>query len=153
MPRIRQGQYKIHQAVQELAFKWQGFSFQQEFHWKRVLDRSQNRNTALYRSDFYGGYVQAGYFLSEVIDSFPEELELAFRYAYVREPNEARQDTSVGSRFRDNVRQEFTAGANWFFSGHNNKITVDYSHLTLDDDVVARNVSDDRVRIQWDVSF
>jgi len=149
----RQGQYKIHQAVQELAFKWQGFSFQQEFHWKRVLDRAQNRNTALYRTDFYGGYIQAGYFFSELLDVFPEELELAFRYAYVREPNEARQTVTVANRFRDNVRQEFTAGANWFFSGHNNKITVDYSHLTLDDDVVSRNVSDDRVRIQWDVSF
>ena len=76
----------------------------------------------------------------------PEELELAFRYAIVREPNET-------DRLYKNTRQEFTAAANWFFSGHDNKLTLDYSHLTLDDDVLSRNVSDDRVRLQWDISF
>lgn len=141
-----QGQFRIYQAVQELAFKWQGFSLQQEFHWKRVLDRSQANGSGLYRNDFWGGYVQAGYFFSEILDAFPEELELAFRYARVREPN-------ATDRFVLNTRQEFTAGANWFFAGHNNKLTLDYSHLTLDDDVLSRHVSDDRVRLQWDVSF
>ena len=141
-----QGQFRIHQAVQEFAFKWQGFSVQQEFHWKRVIDRAQDSNVGTHQTDLYGGYAQTGYFFNEIFEFVPEPLELAFRYAYVREPN--RSNVLV-----ENDRQEFTAAANWFFSGHNNKITLDYSHLTLDDDVLRRNVSDDRVRLQWDVSF
>ena len=149
----RQGQFRVHQAVQEFAFKWQGFSFQQEFHWKRVIDRAEENGSALHRNDLYGGYAQAGYFFSEVFDEFPEELELAFRYAYVREPNRPLAAGLPSDRNEENIRQEFTAGANWFFSGHNNKISLDYSHLTLKDDVLSRNVSDDRVRVQWDISF
>ena len=74
------------QAVQELAFKWQGFSFQQEFHWKQVNDRSVSNGSAAHKTNLYGGYAQVGYFFNEIIDCFPEELELAFRYAHVREP-------------------------------------------------------------------
>jgi len=144
--RAAQGQYRIYQAVEELAFKWQGFSFQQELHWKRILDRSMNTSNALYETNLYGGYVQAGYFFNEIIDCVPEELEIAFRYAMVREPNET-------MLLKKNTRQEFTGGVNWFFAGHNNKLTLDYSYLTLDDDVMARNVQDNRVRLQWDVSF
>jgi hypothetical protein len=64
----------------------------------------------------------------------------------VREANET-------NRLKTNSRNEYTVAANWFFWGHNNKITVDYSYLTLDDDVLARNVSDHRSRVQWDISF
>jgi phosphate-selective porin OprO and OprP len=98
------------------------------------------------RTNLYGGYAQVGYFFNELFDCFPEPLELAFRYAYVREPYAA-------DRRVNNDRQEFTAGANWLFAGHNNKLILDYSHLTLDDDVLRKNISDDRVRLQWDVSF
>ena len=140
------GQFRVHQAAQELAFKWQGFSFQQELHWKRVIDRSFTSNQGSYQTDLFGGYAQTGYFFNEIFEFVPEPLELAFRYALVREPNETQ-------RVKTNSRQEFTVAANWFFAGHNNKLTLDYSHLTLDDDVLARNVSDDRIRFQWDVSF
>ncbi len=140
------GQYRVVQAVQDLAFKWQGFSFQQEFHWKRATDRSQPSSSSLRDSDLFGGYAQAGYFFNEMFDCVPEELELAFRYAYVREPNE------VNLR-KNNKRREYTAGANWFFAGHNNKLTLDYSYLTLNDSVLSRNVSDHRTRLQWDISF
>ena len=44
-------------------------------------------------------------------------------------------------------------GANWFFKGHNNKVTVDFSHLTVDDSFLQQSDSDNRVRVQWDVSF
>lgn len=143
----RQGQFRIRQAVQELAFKWQGFSFQQELHWKRVIDRSLANGDAAHDTDLWGGYAQAGYFFHELFECIPEELELAFRYARVREPNET-------NRLKTNTRQEFTGAANWFFAGHNNKLTLDYSYLTLDDDVTAfGNVADHRVRFQWDVSF
>jgi hypothetical protein len=38
-------------------------------------------------------------------------------------------------------------------AGHNNKITLDYSYLTLDDDVLGQDKSTSRVRLQWDISF
>ena len=53
----------------------------------------------------------------------------------------------------DNDRQEFTLGANWFFNGHNNKLTLDYSYLTLDDGAAGLDESGSRVRLQWDISF
>ena len=142
----RQSQFRVHQAVEEFAFKWQGFSAQQEFHWKRVVDRSVVTSSGLHDTDFYGLYAQTGYFFNEIIDFVPKELELAFRYGLVREANET-------NRLKTNTRNEYTVAANWFFWGHNNKITVDYSYLTLDDDVLSRNVSDHRSRVQWDISF
>ena len=135
------GQFKVEQMLQEFAFKWQGLSIQQEFHWKTVEDR-----VAGTKSDFTGAYAQAGYFFHQLIPAIPEELELAFRYAFVEEPNEV--DRSV-----ENKREEFSLGANWFFAGHNNKITADFSHLTLEDGFVNRDVADNRFRVQWDVSY
>ncbi|MEM7201033.1 MAG: porin [Planctomycetota bacterium] len=138
------GQHRINQAVAEFAFKHQGFSTQNEFHWKSITDKSLpfgDRET-----DLYGLYTQFGYFFNEVFDSVPEELELAARYAWVKEPNEI-------IRRSDNERQEFTIAANWFFAGHNNKLTLDYSYLTLDDDRLDTDESASRVRLQWDISF
>lgn len=135
------GQFKIDQYAQELAFKWRGFSFQQEYHWKNIEDRSGG-----IRSELEGMYAQAGYFFHNVFPSVPKPLEFAFRYAFVEEPNEV-------DRLLENRREEFTLGANWFFAGHNNKFTMDYSHLKLEDDYLRRNVSDNRFRFQWDISF
>ena len=88
------------------------------------------------------------YFLSpnKKWESFPEELELAARYAWLTEPNE----TNLAL---DNERKEFTVGANWFFNGHINKVTLDYSKLSIEDGTLAQSQSDNRVRLQWDVSF
>jgi phosphate-selective porin len=105
--------YEINQVVQEFAFKYQGFSAQQEHHRKRI------RNTVTgARSELTGGYVQAGYFFHNLFPAFPAPLELAARYAYVDEPNAV----NLGL---ENEREEFTLGANWFFSGHNSKLTLD----------------------------
>ena len=52
-----------------------------------------------------------------------------------------------------NEREEFTLGANWFFNGHSNKITLDVSHLIIDDGFLSTKDSENRVRLQWDVSF
>ena len=140
------GQFRVYQAVGELAFKWQGFSTQNEVHYKKIIDRSLGTADSARRNELYGLYAQTGYFFNEIFDWFPEPLEVAARYAWVREPNET-------ERTEDNDRQEYTVGTNWFFAGHNNKITVDYSYLTLDDDVLDRDPSANRVRMQWDVSF
>ena len=136
-----EGQFKVEQMMQEFAFKWRGLSIQQEFHWKTVEDR-----VAGTKSDFTGSYAQAGYFFHHLIPAIPEPLELAFRYAFVEEPNEV-------NRAQENRREEYTLGANWFFAGHNNKITADVSHLTLEDGFFNREVNDNRFRLQWDVSY
>ena len=134
-------QYRIEQGVQEFAFKYRGFSFQQEWHRKFITDRVEGTE-----SDLTGAYVQAGYFPHNFIEGFPKELEFAARYAYVEEPNKS-------DRSFYNEREEITLGANWFFNGHRNKITLDASHLILDDGLLDTRESGNRVRLQWDVSF
>lgn len=136
-----EGQFDVDQMMQEFAFKWRGFSVQEEFHWKTVKDDSTGT-----KYDFTGAYAQAGYFFHHLFPSVPKHLELAFRYAFVKEPNEM-------NRVLDNTRKEFTIGANWFLAGHNNKFTIDFSHLTLEDEFFNRDVEDERGRVQWDVSF
>ncbi len=136
-----QGQFEIDQVVQEFAYKYRGFSAQQEFHRKTIKDNSDGSSHEL-----TGGYVQAGYFFSNIFPNFPAPLELAARYSYVDEPNAV-------NRVLENERREFTLGANWFFNGHNNKVTMDVSRLTLDDTFYAQDESDNRLRLQWDVSF
>lgn len=134
-------QYEIDQVVQEFAFKYRGFSAQQEHHRKEIRDTVTGVKTEL-----TGGYVQAGYFFHHMFPSVPAPLELAARYAYVDEPN------ATNFAF-ENAREEFTLGANWFFSGHNNKVTMDISRLRLDDNVLLQDESENRLRVQWDISF
>lgn len=136
-------QYDVNQWTQGSAFKYRGFSWQQEYHRKKVDD---NIRGAAFSGELTGGYMQTGYFFHNLIPAFPKELELATRYAFVEEPNENNLD-------EDNKRKEFTVAANWFMSGHNNKLTADFSHLTLDDGRLNQSDSEDRVRVQWDVSF
>jgi phosphate-selective porin len=134
-------QYEIDQWVQEFAFKYRGLSIQQEYHRKDIDDTVLGIS-----SELTGYYAQAGYFFHHLVPVMPAPLELAVRYAYVEEPNEV-------DRLFDNEREEFTVAANWFFAGHNNKITLDYSYLTIDDGLVGRDASENRIRLQWDVSF
>lgn len=136
-----QGQFKIDQIVQETAFKWRGFAWQQEYHKKKVNDVVNNT-----KSELTGGYAQAGYFFNELFPTVPKKLELAFRYAFVDEPNK----TDIGIT---NTRKEYTGAINYFINDHNNKLTLDFSHLILEDGLLDLNVSDNRLRFQWDVSF
>ena len=123
--------------MEELALKRRGFSFQHEYHWKQVEDEVLGTETKL-----EGSYAQAGYFLHELKEAIPEELEVAVRLAFV-DP-----DTSQPA----DLRTEATVGLNWFFDGHRNKLTLDASRLRLEQPGGA-DLEDDRVRIQWDVSF
>ncbi len=135
------GQYEMDGWAQEFAFKYRGLSIQQEYHRKNIDDRVLG-----IKSELTGFYAQAGYFFHGIMPAWPEPLELAFRYAYVEEPNEV-------ERLVYNERAEYTFGANWFFNGHRNKLTADFSHLTLDDGLELVSESENRVRLQWDVSF
>ncbi|MBN4075025.1 MAG: porin [SAR86 cluster bacterium] len=135
------GQFEIDQVVQEFAFKYRGFSVQQEFHRKVIKDSSDGS-----RHELTGGYAQAGYFFHNLFPVVPAPLELALRYAYVDEPNAA-------NRAFENERREFTVGANWFFNGHDSKVTFDFSRLSIDDAFLGMDGSDNRMRVQWDVQF
>lgn len=128
------GQFDVNQGVQEFAFKWKGLSIQEEFHVKEVTNRANSvKTTSL------GSYAQVGYFPHALISFIPKPLEFAYRYAFV-DPNDT---------IRNDVLREHTVAANWFFAGHRNKITVDYSHLSR----AGGFTPVDRVRLQWDVSF
>ncbi len=129
-------QYRLRQFLFETAYHRGGFSWQQELHWKTIDDRATGRTVRL-----LGVYAQAGMFFSGIIDGFPEPLELALRLASV-DPD----------RGRDGVlEREVTLGANWFFNGHRNKLTLDVSRVTRR--LAPENDTSDRVRLQWDWSF
>ncbi len=136
------GQYEVNQAMEEFRFKWRGFSFQHELHFKNVEDLFIATNLDG-TTDLMGGYLQAGYFPHDLIPLVPKQLEFAMRYATV--------DPNIDI---DNDRQqEFTGAMNWFFSGHNNKLTFEVSHLTVEDSIKNIEKSEERARVQWDISF
>ena len=134
-------QFETNQYLEEFAFKYQGLSIQHEYHWKDVED-----NETGLEHEYTGSYSNIGYFFNEIIPAVPPELELAFRYAFVDEPD-------PNNFALDNKREEFTAAVNYFIAGHNNKVTLDYSYLTLDDASSNQSFNDNRVRLQWDISF
>lgn len=128
-------QYRIYQAMQEWAWQQGGVSFQQELHWKSIRDRKGGGQRNL-----YGGYVQGGWFPAERFSGFSPMVELALRAAYVN------PDTV------DNQQNlELTLGANWFFNNHRNKLTLDITYLTVEND--AGDDSNLRLQIQWDLSI
>jgi hypothetical protein len=131
------GQYELRQVGQELSFHYRGFSLQQELHFKRIEDKVRNTVTNL-----RAGFVQAGYFFNGLIESIPPELEFAARYAWVDPDRE----------IADDVRTELSFAANWFFAGHDNKITADFSVFDLETPA-GTTLTDQRVRLQWDLSF
>ncbi len=140
MPSYPVGQsdtYEVRQFMVETALMHRGFSWQQEYHWKTVDDTSTGEVT-----DFEGWYAQAGYFFHAVFPKFPKPLEIAFRVADV-DPN-----VGVG----DDAENEATLVFNWFFSGHRNKLTFDFSRLHDRNQEIGRRW-ENRIRLQWDISF
>jgi phosphate-selective porin OprO and OprP len=135
-------QHQRDQWVQEFAFKYKGLAIQQEYHEMEVEDKS-----TMLTHDYQGLYAQIGYTNHGALAPLPEGVELAFRYAYVIE------SILLADNVNRNRREEFTVGVNWFLAGHNNKLTIDYSYLTLKDFATMRVYSDNRVRLQWDISF
>lgn len=131
------GQYEVNQFMLETAFKYKGFSWQSEVHCKEINDKVNNTQTNL-----KGSYYQAGYFFSNLLGFVPEPLEIAARFASYN-PN---------SDISNNLEQEYSLAFNWFFNGHRNKLTTEFSYFELESDVF--DGSDGlRFRIQWDISL
>ncbi len=130
------GQYDLTQANVDAVYFYRGLSLQSEFHWKKVEDRV-NRTLRRLR----GVYFQAGYFPDKLLSWVPDPLEIAGRVAFV-DP-----DLVVGK----DTRSEYTAGVNWYFLGHRNKLNFEVSRLGLNSP--ADNESDTRIRVQWELSI
>jgi hypothetical protein len=131
------GQYRVNQWTAETAFKYLGFSWQQEYHWKEIDDRVNSAVTTL-----AGNYFQLGYFFNQVFESFPKELELAFRHSYYVPDLESDGDN----------QQEFSFAANWFFNGHLNKLTAEITSFRFRESG-GGSADDLRFRFQWDISI
>lgn len=131
------GQYSLRQYLLEAAFRQRGFSYQQEFHWKSVEDNVNIRTT-----NMRGSYMNAGYFFNEIYSKVPRQLEFAGRYAFV-------DPRTSGS---DDMIHEVGVVANWFFSGHGDKLSFDVSRYSLMTENDGRR-SKIGARLQWDVSF
>lgn len=130
------GDFRVRQAMFETAFNWRGFSWAQEYHWKWIRD-----NDTSVDSDLSGSYVMVGYFPGEAIPAIPSPLELGARWSTL-DPDESVNEVDWS---------EVTFAVNWFFSGHDNKVTAEYTLFSADDGIRTRR--DGRWRLQWDVQF
>lgn len=131
------GQYKVDQALFETAFKYRGLSFDQEFHYKKIDDKVNFEETTL-----IGNYFQVGYFFHYLFPKFPKPMEIFARQAFYDPNIDLKKDNNY----------EYTFGINWFFKGHRNKLTADYSYLKFNEFNPEGN-SEHMFRLQWDISI
>jgi phosphate-selective porin len=138
------GQYRVNQCLEETAFKFRGLSWQQEFHYKQILDKINNTDTRM-----LGNLAQIGYFFHGLWKPFPKHLEAYVRHAfYYPEVNRS----SV-------VQSEVTFGFNYFVSGHRFKLTAETSYLGINEEGVLNpgypgQIEEGwRMRLQLDISF
>jgi hypothetical protein len=136
LPGYSKGDYRLRQLLIETAFHYRGMSWQQELHFKRIENRDGGET-----SNLVGGYAQLGSFINEWLPDWPAPLEIAGRFAMVEPQRGLASDTLV----------EWTLAANWFFSGHRNKLTADVSWLDYDDP--QGNEETTRFRLQWELSL
>lgn len=133
------GQYQLNQLNLETAFKLKGFSWQSELHHKEVIDFDAGGATTTVQ----GYYAQAGYFFNQLINWWPEPLELAVRQS----------GYYPGTFDQSSINQrESSFAANWFFSGHANKLTLEVSNFQHEY-FIMDSQEGWRLRVQWDISF
>jgi hypothetical protein len=131
------GQYRINQMMEEVRFKWQGFSVLHELHWKEIIDTFKSQGDPARKTNLMGGLIQAGYFPHHIFPAIPRNLEFAGRYAFV-DPN---------TQVKNDQQKEISGVVTYFFNGHANKINFQVSHL------IVQNQSDQRFWLQWDLTF
>lgn len=131
------GQYHVKQALVETAFKYKGFSWQNEFHVKSIEDNVNDNTRKL-----SGHYFQAGYFFSNLWSFVPEPLEIAGIYTKYR------PDVDIDNNYERELGMVF----NWFFKEHRNKLSMECTNFTFQG-ADGQNPSEWRFRLQWDISF
>ncbi len=127
---ISVGENDVSQFTADLALKYQGLSFEGDFHYRNI----NPAETGVASVKSRGFRLQAGYL-------FAKKYELALRYAYL-DP-----DTGVNN----DLKHELTAGFNYFISKHRLKLQVDYSYLTTE--TAAETEKDNRIRAQFQFYF
>ena len=135
------GQFRVDGMMQEFALNYRGLNIQEEIHWKQIKDNGPT-NVGQSKTNLMGGYAVISYFPHYLIPAIPKPLNIAYRYSMV-DPN-----VFDGS----DKLHEHTVGMNWLFAGHLNKITADITHMMLEQDA-GSPLTEQRVRLQWDVSF
>ncbi|MGY0392499.1 porin [Bizionia sp. KMM 8389] len=131
------GQYHVRQALFETAFKYRGFSWQNENHIKKITDRINDTDRTL-----TGFYMQAGYFFSEIIDFVPDNLEVAGIFSNYT------PDTTI----KHSKEEEFGLAFNLFLKEHRNKLTMEVTHFSYESPEFTHQ-KEWRFRVQWDISF
>lgn len=134
-----EGQYRVNQYLIETSFKYKGWYFQQEYHWKEIDDKIYDNPT----NHLTGNYLQLGYMIGQKINFLPKYFELYGRHAFY-DPNRS---------IANDLQQEYTFGLNWFIKGHNNKLTFEYSYLEYQSLENIEDLDGSRLRLQWDFSF
>jgi len=131
------GQYRVNQLMQESAGKYRGFSWQQELHYKQILDHVNTNDTRM-----IGNLVQVGYIFHHLWNTVPDNVELYARQAFYL------PDISVSNQ----LQNEVSFGFNYFVFGHRLKLTGEASHLSSEF-VSQETMEGWRYRFQLDVSF
>lgn len=137
------GQFDVEQAVAELRVHWNGFSLEGELNRKKVIDHLHTPRDPRRRTVLEGGFIQAGLLPHGLFPTVPPQLEFGLRYASV-DPDDGRGNDDV---------EEVTGVANWFFDGHENKLSLEFSHIDLEDPLLQAEGSENRLRLQWDMRF
>lgn len=133
------GQYRINQMMEEVNFKWKGFSFLHEFHAKNIQDTVTNDDD----TTLLGGFVQAGFFPHEQMPLIPKNIEVAGRYAFVDMDNGRRNDKQT----------ELSGVINYYLQGHFNKLSVQLSRLSVEDPIRVQEDTENRLWAQWELTF
>lgn len=137
------GQFDVGQAMAEVRLHWNGFSLEGELNRKQVTDRLLDTDDQRRRTTLQGGFIQAGLLPHGLFPAVPPQLEFGLRYASVDQDD-----------FRGNDDVEEIAGvANWFIDGHDNKLSLEFSRIDLEDPVLQMDGTENRLRLQWDVRF
>lgn len=137
------GQYDVEQTMAELRIRWMGLSLDGELHRKDIEDRSRAMADPQRRVDLRGGFVQLGLLPHGLFPELPRQLEFALRYARVDPDDERSHDE----------QDEYSAAINWFIDGHSNKLSLDVAELSVADPILQSEASEQRVRLQWELSF
>lgn len=137
------GQFDVEQAMAELRIRWNGFSLEGELNRKQVIDRILDLEDARRRTTLEGGFLQAGLLLHGLFPAVPPQLEFGLRYASINRGD---------YRGSDDV-QEISGVADWYIDGHENKLSLEFSRIDLEDPLLQREGSENRLRLQWDLRF
>lgn len=137
------GQYRLDQMLAEFRFRWHGVSLTHEYHWKQIVDTTLNVSDVGRKTNLMGSFTALGLFPHYFVQAIPKELELAGRYAFV-DPNVSQSN---------DIQQEWAGVVNWFLSGHANKLSLEVARLSVADPLRAQDRAEERVRLQWDISF